>query len=63
MGKSLDSSCIVPPFRRTQSVRLVVIGTIVIIVPFFMLLLVNALKLLMLVFNPVTCISTTDDIA
>jgi hypothetical protein len=33
----------VPPFGRTLSVRLVVIGTIIVIVPFFMLLLSKAL--------------------
>jgi hypothetical protein len=33
----------VPPFGRTLSVRLVVIGTIIVIVPFFTLLLSKAL--------------------
>jgi hypothetical protein len=51
MGKSLDSSYIVPPFRRMLLVRLVIIGTIVVIVPFFMLLLFKALTLVMPVFN------------
>jgi hypothetical protein len=40
------------------SVRLVIIGTIVVIVPFFMLLLFKVLVLLMPVFNPSVCIST-----
>jgi hypothetical protein len=52
MGKSLHSSCIVPPpFGRTLLVRLVVIGTIVVIIPFFTLLLFKVLELLTLVFN------------
>jgi hypothetical protein len=45
------------------SVRLVVIGTIVVIVPFFTLLLFKPLVLLTSVFYPVACISATDDIA
>jgi hypothetical protein len=45
------------------SVRLVVIGTIVVIVTFFMLLLFETLVLLMPIFDPVTCISATDDVA
>jgi hypothetical protein len=43
-------------------VRCIVIGTIVLIVPFFMLLLFNALVLLTPVFNPAVCISSADDI-
>jgi hypothetical protein len=43
VGRSLDSSGIVPPFGRMLSVRLVVIGTIIVIVPFFTLLLSKAL--------------------
>jgi hypothetical protein len=42
--------------------RLVIIGTIVVIVPFFTLLLFKARALLMLVFYPATCISTVDDV-
>jgi hypothetical protein len=45
-----------------MSVRLIVIGTIVVIVPFFMLLLFKALALLESVFNPNAPISATDDI-
>jgi hypothetical protein len=52
----------VPPFGRTISVRLVVIGTVVVIAPFFMLPLFKALTLLTLVFNPVVCISIVDDV-
>jgi hypothetical protein len=63
MGKRLGSSCIAPPFRRMLSVRLVIIGTVVVIVPFFMLLLFKALTLLTLDFNPAACITATDDIA
>jgi hypothetical protein len=42
-------------------VRLVVIGTIVVIIPFFTLLLFKVLELLTLVFNQSTCISAVDD--
>jgi hypothetical protein len=63
MEKNLDSSCIVPPFGRTLAVRLVLIGTVVVIVPFFMLLLFKALTFLAPVFNLVACISTADAIA
>jgi hypothetical protein len=63
MGKSLDSSCIGPPFGGMLSVRLVLIGTIVVIVPFFTLLLFKALVLLTSIFNPAACISAVDDIA
>jgi hypothetical protein len=53
----------VPPFKRTLSVRLVIIGTIVVIVPFFTLLLFKALAFLTPVFDPVTCITAADDVA
>jgi hypothetical protein len=43
--------------------RLVIIGIVVVIVPFFMLLLFKALVLLIPVFNPVACISAADDVA
>jgi hypothetical protein len=43
--------------------RLIIKGIVVVIVPFFMLLLFKALGLLTLVFNPTACISTVDDIA
>jgi hypothetical protein len=42
--------------------RLVIIGTIVVIVPFFALLLFKMLALLMLVFYLTACISAADDI-
>jgi hypothetical protein len=44
------------------SVRLVIIETIVVIVPFFMLILFKALTLLTPVFNPTVCISIADDV-
>jgi hypothetical protein len=62
MGKSFNSSCIAPSFRKTLSVRLVIIETIVVIVPFFTLLLFKVLTLLELVFNPVSCIYAADDV-
>jgi hypothetical protein len=43
-------------------VRSIVIGTIVVIVPFFMLLLFKALALLAPVFNMAVCISAVDDV-
>jgi hypothetical protein len=43
-------------------VRLVIIGTIVVIVPFFTLLLFKALTLMTPVFEPATCISAADDV-
>jgi hypothetical protein len=45
------------------SVRLVIIGTIVVIVPFFMLLLFKALMLLTLIFDLAACIFVADDVA
>jgi hypothetical protein len=43
-------------------VRLVIIGTIVVIVPFFTLLLFKTLVLLTPVFDPAACISTANDV-
>jgi hypothetical protein len=43
-------------------VRLIIIGIVIVIVPFFTLLLFKALVLLVSVFNLVACISVTDDI-
>jgi hypothetical protein len=60
--KSSDSSCIAPSFGRMLLVRLIIIGTVVVIVPFFTLLLFKALVLLAPVFNLVVCISTMDDV-
>jgi hypothetical protein len=61
--KGLDSSWVAPSFRRVLLVRLVIEGTIIVIVPIIMSLLLDALKLLALVVNPATCISTVDDVA
>jgi hypothetical protein len=61
MGKGFDS-WIVSSFRRALSVRLIIIGTIVIIVPLIMSLLLKALTLLALVFDPTACISAADDV-
>jgi hypothetical protein len=63
MGKSLDSSCIASPFRRMLSVRLVIIGIVVVIVPFFTSLLFKVFALLTPIFDPVACIYATDDVA
>jgi hypothetical protein len=63
MGKSFDSLCIVLSFGRTLSVRLGIIGTTVVIVPFFTLLLFKVLTLLMSIFNTAVGISVVDGIA
>jgi hypothetical protein len=52
----------VPSLERALSVRLVVIGTIIIIVPLFMLLLFKALTLLTPIFDPATCIFAMDNV-
>jgi hypothetical protein len=52
----------VPSFRGALSVRLVIEGTIIVIVPLISSFLLNALTLLVPVVNPVTCISTADDV-
>jgi hypothetical protein len=62
MGESFDSSWVAPSFRGVLSVRLVVEGTIIVIVPLITSFLINALTLLTAVVNPVTCISTADDV-
>jgi hypothetical protein len=43
-------------------VRLVIIGSVVVIVPFFTLLLFNVLMLLTPVINPIACISAADEV-
>jgi hypothetical protein len=63
MGKGFNSSWIAPSFGGALSVRLVIEGTIIIIVPLITSFLLDALKLLVLVVNPVVCIYVTDDIA
>jgi hypothetical protein len=63
MGKGFNSSWIVPSFGGALSMRLVIEGTIIIIVPLVTSFLLDALTLLVLVVNPVVCIYVTDDIA
>jgi hypothetical protein len=63
VGNGFDSSWVVPTFRGALSVRLVIDGIIVVIVPLIMSILLNALMLLAPVVNPNACISTADDIA
>jgi hypothetical protein len=60
--KGLDSSYIAPSFKRALSVRLVVIGTIIVIAPLLTSLLFKALVLLMPVFDPTMGIFAVDDI-
>jgi hypothetical protein len=62
MRESLDSSLVLPSFRGALFVRLVVLGAIIIIVPLIALFLLCALSFLVLVFDPVACISAADDI-
>jgi hypothetical protein len=62
MEKSLDSSCFALPFGRTLSVRLVIIETVVVIVPFFTLLMFKVLALLTPIFDLAACIPSTDDV-
>jgi hypothetical protein len=62
MGESFDSSWIMPSFRGALLVRLVIVGTIVIIVPLIAMFLFYTLSFLTSVFNPAACISVTDDI-
>jgi hypothetical protein len=52
-----------PSFRRVLSVRLIVIGTIIEILPFFTLLLFKALMILAPIFYSAACISVADDVA
>jgi hypothetical protein len=61
VGKSFDSSWITPSLWGVLLVKLVIVGTIIIIVLIASCLL-HALSLLVLVFDLVTCISTADDI-
>jgi hypothetical protein len=49
-------------FRGVLPVRLVIVGTIVIIIPIIMLFLFIALSLPALIFNPVACISAAVDV-
>jgi hypothetical protein len=51
-----------PPFWRTLLVRLVIVGAIIVIVPFIALLLLITLSISAPVFNLAACISVADDI-
>jgi hypothetical protein len=62
MGKGYDSSWVVPYFRGVLSVRLVIEGTIIVIVPLITSFLLNALTLLLPVVNLIACISVADDV-
>jgi hypothetical protein len=62
VGKSFDSSFIVRSFRRALSERLVVEGTIIIIIPLVVSFMFNALSLLAPIFNLVVCISVANDV-
>jgi hypothetical protein len=62
VGRGFDSSWIASAFGRALSVRLIIIGTIVVIVPLVTLLLFKALALLAPIFDPVACIFAVDDV-
>jgi hypothetical protein len=62
-GISLDTSWNVSSFRRTLSVRLTVVGAIIVIVPLIALLLLITLPISVPVFNLAAYISVADDIA
>jgi hypothetical protein len=62
MGKGFDSSHIMPSFKRTLLVRLVIEGMIIIIAPLVVPLLLDVLWILAPVFDPATCIFAADDI-
>jgi hypothetical protein len=63
MGKSFGSSYVAPSFRGMLSVRLVIKGTIVVIVSLITPLLLDALTLQAPVVNLAMCISAVDDVA
>jgi hypothetical protein len=52
-----------PSFKGVLAVRLVIVGTIIIIVPLIALFLFHALSFLAPIFDSVVCISTADDVA
>jgi hypothetical protein len=60
--KALSPPALRLTFGRMLSVSLVLIGTIVVIVLIFTLLLFKALTLLTPVFYPAACISATNDV-
>jgi hypothetical protein len=63
MEKGFDSSWVAPSFKGVLSVRLVIEGTIIVIVPLITSLLLDALMLLTPVVNLVMWISLVDDVA
>jgi hypothetical protein len=63
VGKGFDSSWVAPSIRGALSVMLVIEGTIIVIVPLIMSLLLDVLRLLAPVVNPSVCISTMDEVA
>jgi hypothetical protein len=60
MGKGFDSSWITSPLRGALSVRLVIEGAIIIIVPFVMPFSLEAVSLLVPIFNLAVHVSVTD---
>jgi hypothetical protein len=62
MREGFDSSFIAPPFRGTLSVRLVVEGTIIIIVPLVVSFPFDAVSFLEPNFDLSACISIVDDV-
>jgi hypothetical protein len=52
-----------PSFRGVVPVRLVIVGTVIIIVPLIALFLFHVLLLSVPIFDPIACISVVDDIA
>jgi hypothetical protein len=62
MGKSFDSSFIASIFGGTLSVRLVIEGTIIIIVPFVASFLFDVTSLLAPFFNSDVCISAVNNV-
>jgi hypothetical protein len=62
MGESPDPSFIVSSFWRMVPVGLIIEGTITIIVSFITSFVLDAVSLLVPVFNPVACISIVDNV-
>jgi hypothetical protein len=62
MGESFDSTWIMPSFRGVLPVRLVIVGTTIIIVPLIALFLFHVLSLSTPIFDPITCISVATDV-
>jgi hypothetical protein len=62
VGKGFNTFCITPSFWGALLVRLVIEGTIIIVVHLITLLLINVLLILAPIFDPAACISVVDDI-